>query len=99
MEFYLNQKSIPMIRKCANCRHFYAEYESCSLKRVTSAYDHKKNIFLRVGENLFCEEHIFRNEATLRDEAIIAEYSGIEEAMEIVNKARLIKDYKKSTFE
>ena len=99
MDFYLNQKSIPMIRKCSNCRHFYADYESCSLKRVTSAYDHKKNIFLKVGENLFCEDHEFRNEQTLREEAIIVEYESIDEAMEIVSKSKLIKDYKKSTFD
>lgn len=88
-----------MIRKCSNCRHFYADYESCSLKRVTSAYDHKKSIFLTVGENLYCGDHEFRNEQTLRDEAIVVEYDSIDEAMEVVNKSKLIKDYKKSTFE
>jgi len=99
MEFYLNQKSIPMIRKCANCRNFYAEFESCSKMRVTSAYDYNKNIFLKVGENLYCEEHEFRNESTLREEAIIVEYDSIEEAMRVVNKYKAIKDYKKSTFD
>lgn len=95
MDFYLNQKSIPMIRKCGNCRYFYAEYESCSLKRVTNAYDHKKNIYLKTGENLYCEEHEFRNEATLKEEAIVVEYDSIEEAMEVINASKQIKDYKK----
>ncbi len=95
MDFYLNQKSIPMIRKCGNCRYFYAEYESCSLKRVTNAYDHKKNIYLKTGENLYCDDHEFRNEATLKDEAIVVEYDSIEEAMEVINASKQIKDYKK----
>lgn len=84
-----------MIRKCGNCRHFYAEYESCSLMRVTNAYDHKKNIYLKTGENLYCEEHVFRNEATLKEEAIVVEYDSLEEAMEVINASKQIKDYKK----
>jgi hypothetical protein len=95
MEFYLNQKSIPMIRKCGNCRYFYAEFESCSRKWVHNAYDHDKNIYLKVGENLFCEDHEFRNEDTLKREAIVVEYDSLDEAMDVINASKQIKDYKK----
>ena len=46
MEFYLNQKSLPMIRKCGNCRFYHKDFNSCSVIKVTNAYDHQKNIFL-----------------------------------------------------
>lgn len=98
MEFYLNQKSLPMIRKCGNCRFFHKEFTSCSLIKVTNAYDHKKNIFLTVGENLYCERHKFKNEEILKEEAIIVEYADIEEAMDVIMKAKSIKDVKKSMF-
>lgn len=98
MEFYLNQKSLPMIRKCGNCKFFHKDFTSCSLIKVTNAYDHKKNIFLTVGENLYCDKHKFKNEDTLRDEAIVVEYESIEEAMEVINKSRAVKDVKKSIF-
>jgi hypothetical protein len=65
---------------------------------VTNAYDHKKSIFLGVGENLYCEKHRFRNEDTLKDDAIVVEYENIEEALNVINKAREIKDIKKSRF-
>lgn len=87
-----------MIRKCSNCKYFYKEYGSCSIMKVTNAYDHKKNIFLQVGENLYCEKHKFKNEDTLKDEAIIVEYETIEEAMEVIQKAKAVKEIKKSTF-
>jgi len=98
MEFYLNQKSLPMIRKCGNCKYFYKEYGSCSIMKVTNAYDHKKNIFLQVGENLYCEKHKFKNEDTLKDEAIVVEYDSIEEAMDVIQKAKAVKEIKKTTF-
>lgn len=94
MEFYLNQKSLPMIRKCGSCKFFYAEFNSCSLMRVTNAYDHSKNIFLITGENLFCEKHKFKNEETLKEEAIVVEYESIEAAMEVIKKAKAVKDIK-----
>lgn len=96
MEFYLNQKSLPMIRKCGSCKFYHKEFQSCSLMRVTNAYDHSKKIFLSVGENLYCEKHKFKNEETLKDEAIVVEYDSIEEAMEVIKKAKAVKDIKKS---
>ena len=98
MEFYLNQKSLPMIRKCGNCKFFYKEFSSCSLMRVTNAYDHEKNIYLTTGENLYCTQHKFKNEDTLRDEAIVAVYENIEEAMDVIKKAKAVKDVRKSNF-
>lgn len=87
-----------MIRKCGNCRFFHKQYGSCSLIRITNAYDHKKNIFLTVGENLYCEKHKFKNEETLKEEAIVVEYPSIDEAMEVINKAKELKDIKKSIY-
>jgi hypothetical protein len=98
MEFYLNQKSLPMIRKCGNCRFYHKDFNSCSIIRVTSAYDHKKNIFLTTGENLYCENHKFKNEDILKEEAIVVEYSNIEEAMEVIKKAKAVRDVKKTIF-
>lgn len=98
MEFYLNQKSLPMIRKCGNCRFYHKDFTSCSIIKVTNAYDHQKNIFLTVGENLYCDKHKFKNEDTLRDEAIIVEYDNIEEAMGVINNAKAVKDVRKSIF-
>lgn len=87
-----------MIRKCGNCKYFYKEYGSCSIMKVTNAYDHNKNIFLQVGENLYCEKHKFKNEDTLKDEAIVVEYDSIEEAMDVIQKAKAVKEIKKTTF-
>jgi len=98
MEFYLNQKSLPMIRKCGNCRFFYKEFNSCSIIKVTSAYDYSKNIFLTTGENLYCEKHKFKNEDVLKEEAIVVEYESIEEAMEVIKKSKAVKDVRKSLF-
>lgn len=98
MEFYLNQKSLPMIRKCGNCRFYYKDYQSCSVMKVTNAYDHQKQIFLNVGENLYCERHKFKNEEILKEEAIIVEYDSIEEAMEVINKAKTLKNIKQTQF-
>jgi len=99
MEFYLNQKSLPMIRKCGSCKFYYREFNSCSIMKVTNAYDHSKKIFLTVGENLYCEKHKFKNEETLKDEAIVVEYDSIEEAMEVIKKAKEVKDIKKDSFQ
>jgi hypothetical protein len=65
--------------------------------RITSAYDHTKNIFLTVGENLFCERHKFKNEETLKDEAIVVEYESIDAAMEVIKKSKAVKDIKQKT--
>jgi hypothetical protein len=95
MEFYLNQKSLPMIRKCGNCRFFYKEYESCSLKHVTSAYEHTKKLFLQVSENLYCPDHVFKNEETLKKEAILVEIESLEKAMKMISDAKSLKEIKR----
>jgi hypothetical protein len=66
--------------------------------KVTNAYDHQKQIFLNVGENLYCERHKFKNEEILSQEAIIVEYDSIEEAMEVINKAKTLKTIKQTQF-
>jgi hypothetical protein len=66
--------------------------------RVTNAYDHSKNIYLTVGDNLYCEKHKFKNEETLKEEAIVVEYDSIEEAMEVIKKAKQVKDIKQSNY-
>lgn len=98
MEFYLNQKSLPMIRKCSNCKHFNAAYQSCSLHRVTNAYDHEKNIYLIVGENLYCEKHQFKNEDKLKQDAVVVEFDSIKEAMEVINASKQAKEVKRNTY-
>jgi len=65
--------------------------------KITSAYDHTKNIFLTVGENLFCDRHKFKNEETLKDEAIVVEYESIDAAMEVIKKSKAVKDIKQKT--
>lgn len=87
-----------MIRKCSSCRFYHTEFKSCSLMRVTNAFDYKKNIFLTTGDNLYCERHKFKNEEILKDEAIIVEYESIEEAMRVIDKAKNLKDHKKDYF-
>lgn len=67
---------------------------SCTKFRVTNAYDHKKQIYLTTGENLYCPDHAFRNETTLREEAILVEYESIEEAMDVIRRAKEIKEFK-----
>ena len=91
MEFYLNQKSLPMIRKCSSCRFYHIQFKSCSLMRVTNAFDHKKNIYLATGDNLYCDRHKFKNEEILRDEAIVVDYENIDEAMLVIQQAKELK--------
>ena len=98
MEFYLNQKSLPMIRKCSSCRFYHTEFKSCTLMRVTNAFDHKKNIFLTTGDNLYCDKHKFKNEDILREEAIVVEYENIEEAMKVIQQAKDLKVLKDDYF-
>ena len=98
MEFYLNQKSLPMIRKCGNCKNWNQRYMSCRLMKILSAYDHNKEIFLETGENLFCFEHEFKNERILAAEAERVELNGVKEAMEVINKAKTLKNIKQTQF-
>jgi len=97
MEFYLNQKSVPMIRKCGNCQFFYREFSSCSLRNVTNAYEHTKKIFLQVGENLYCDQHRFRNEDTLKREAIVVEYDTLEDALKVISKTKMMLGIRNNT--
>ena len=99
MEFYLNQKSLPMIRKCSSCKFYHQEYKSCTLMRVTNAFDYKKNIFLTTGDNLYCDNHKFKNEDILRQEAIIVEYDSIDDAMRVIDNAKNVKEVKKEYFQ
>jgi len=94
MEFYLNQKSLPMIRKCGNCKHYNDRYMSCRLMKITSAYDHNKEIFLETGENLYCPNHEFKNERILSVEANRVELKDVKEAMEMINNAKAVKESK-----
>jgi hypothetical protein len=59
--------------------------------RVTNAFDHKKNIYLTTGDNLYCDRHKFKNEEILREEAIVVEYENIEEAMLVIQQAKELK--------
>lgn len=99
MIFYLNQKSLPMIRKCGNCKHYNERYTSCRLLVITNAYDHEKEIFLETGENLYCGHHEFKNERILSAEAEQVELSGVKEAMEIIKNAKQIKENKSNYFD
>ena len=59
--------------------------------RVTNAFDHKKNIYLTTGDNLYCDRHKFKNEEILREEAIVVDYENIEEAMLVIQQAKELK--------
>jgi len=94
MEFYLNQKSLPMIRKCGNCKYYNEKYMSCRLLSLVSAYDHLKEINLETGDNLYCKSHEFKNERILKIEANRVELKDVKEAMEVINNAKSIKTNK-----
>lgn len=94
MEFFLNQKSLPMIRKCGNCKNFNQRYSSCNLISILSAYDHGKVIYLETGENLYCDDHEFKNERILRADAERVELKDVHEAMDIINNAKQVKENK-----
>lgn len=96
MEFYLNQKSLPIIRKCGNCRFYYKEFGSCSLKPVRKAYDHSKKIFLQVSENLYCTDHEFKNEEFLKKEAIVVDYETLADAIEVISNSKNLKEQKRN---
>ena len=66
--------------------------------RVTNAFDHKKNIFLTTGDNLYCDKHKFKNEDILKDEAIVVEYENIDEAMQVIQQAKDLKVLKDDYF-
>jgi hypothetical protein len=66
--------------------------------RVTNAFDHKKNIYLTTGDNLYCDRHKFKNEEILREEAIVVDYENIEEAMLVIQQAKELKVMKGQTY-
>jgi hypothetical protein len=88
MKFYLNHKSLPMIRKCGNCVNYHKDFMSCGKSVVTNAYDHGKKIYLTTGENLYCDKHEFRNEEVLKTEAMVVVFNDVKEAMKVVNQAK-----------
>ena len=98
MEFYLNQKSLPMIRKCINCRAYIKDYKACGLMFVWNAYDYSKKIYMNTGDNLYCPRHTFKNEDVLSQEAVVVEFESINEAMEAINKSKDVKEHKKGNF-
>ena len=66
--------------------------------RVTNAFDHKKNIYLTTGDNLYCDRHKFKNEEILREEAIVVDYENIEEAMLVIQQAKELTVMKGQTY-
>jgi hypothetical protein len=62
--------------------------------KITSAYDHNKEIFLETGENLYCPNHEFKNERILSVEANRVELKDVKEAMEMINNAKAVKESK-----
>lgn len=94
MEFYLNQKSLPMIRKCAHCKFFKPALSACSRMTTYSAYDYTKKTNVRVGLNQYCPLHEFPNEDVLKKEAVVAEFATIQEAMDVINAAKAEKQEK-----
>ena len=88
MEFYLNQKSMPMIRKCANCKFYDGNKKKCNKVYVNNAYDHCKMVYLNIGDNLYCEKHTYKNEELLKNNAIIVEYNSVKEAMEVIQNKK-----------
>lgn len=94
MKFYLNQKSLPMIRKCLNCTFFNDKSGTCKRFFVFSAYDYNKKMNLHTGENLYCPLHQFKNEDVLKAEAIEAEFATVQDAMDVINAAKTTKEIK-----
>jgi len=72
---------------------------SCRLMQIASAYDHGKEIYLETGENLYCEEHEFKNERILNAEAERVELNDVKEAMDIINNAKQVKENKANYFD
>jgi len=88
MEFYLNQKSVPLIRRCQNCKFYNPNNQLCVAHVVHSAYDHKKDIYLKTSDNLYCGHHTFEKEEELKESAVTIELDSIQAAMDIINEKR-----------
>ena len=83
---------MPMIRKFGNCRHYIKAENTCSLFQITHAYNYDKVILLQTGYNLYCGHHEFYNEETLRQSAMVVEYKDVQEAMQVINSQKQIKE-------
>jgi hypothetical protein len=84
MKFYLNQKSLPIVRRCQNCRFYRQEGQTCMLLKVASAYDHQKRIMLKTSDNLYCDKHEHYNEEELARSAVEIELGSVQEAMDLI---------------
>ena len=93
MQFYLNQKSVPLIRRCINCIFFNENGALCSKHVVASAYDHDKEISLKTSDNLYCNQHTFAKEEELKREAVVIELDSIQDAMDIINSKKAEKNF------
>jgi type III secretory pathway component EscU len=98
MEFYLNQKSMPIVRRCLNCRFYKQELQSCSVIRVSSAYNHEKLMHIKVSDNFYCEKHKFINENELSKSAVKIELDDVQSAMDLINQRKQFNDDRKRQF-
>jgi type III secretory pathway component EscU len=98
MEFYLNQKSMPIVRRCLNCRFYKQELQSCSVIRVSSAYNHEKLMHIKVSDNFYCEKHKFINENELSKSAVKIELDDVQSAMDLINQRKQFNQDRKSQF-
>jgi hypothetical protein len=88
MEFYLNQKSLPLIRRCQNCKFYNPNNQLCIAHTVHSAYDHHRDIYLKTSDNLYCNKHNFEKEQELKETAVTIELPSIQAAMDIINERK-----------
>jgi type III secretory pathway component EscU len=98
MEFYLNQKSMPIVRRCLNCRFYKQELQSCGVIRVSSAYNHEKLMHIKVSDNFYCEKHKFINENELSKSAVKIELDDVQSAMDLINQRKQFNDDKRRQF-
>jgi hypothetical protein len=98
MEFYLNQKSMPIVRRCLNCRFYKQELQSCGVIRVSSAYNHEKLMHIKVSDNFYCEKHKFINENELSKSAVKIELDDVQSAMDLINQRKQFNDDKRRQY-
>jgi len=98
MQFYLNQKSMPIVRRCLNCRFYKQELQSCGVIRVSSAYNHEKLMHIKVSDNFYCEKHKFINENELSKSAVKIELDDVQSAMDLINQRKQFNDDKRRQF-
>jgi hypothetical protein len=98
MQFYLNQKSMPIVRRCLNCRFYKQELQSCGVIRVSSAYNHEKLMHIKVSDNFYCEKHKFINENELSKSAVVIELDDVQSAMDLINQRKQFNDNKRRQY-